>query len=251
MRGRVLDPVSVEGEVSSTVTELAHTSAKAIFIDTDALPARESRAGDLVQNETEAALAHTLASALIDCGIEEKDMAVITPYRQQIKLLTKRFHARKETQSVEILTADKAQGRDKDVIMVSLVRSNEDGNVSYAKNSANDQVGDLLRDWRRINVSFTRAKRKLIIFGSRSTLTSNALLADFISLMDRKGWVLKLPRGAEERHGSAVPVTGDAVDPPGEERVDVKSDGQDPKRGKVSERLLNNRPFVREVLQVG
>lgn len=106
---------------------------KAVFVDTDALPARESRAGDLVQNEGEASLAFTLAKALVASGIEENDMAVITPYRQQIKLLSKVFHAQEETKAVEILTADKAQGRDKDVILVSLVRSNEDGNVSESR----------------------------------------------------------------------------------------------------------------------
>jgi DNA replication ATP-dependent helicase Dna2 len=53
-------------------------------------------------------------------------MAVITPYRQQIKCLSALFGA---MPGVEILTADKAQGRDMDVVLVSLVRSNEGGNV--------------------------------------------------------------------------------------------------------------------------
>ena len=56
-------------------------------------------------------------------------------------------------------TVDRFQGRDKDCIIVSLVRSNEEG-----------KVGGLLKDWRRINVAFTRAKKKLILVGSESTL---------------------------------------------------------------------------------
>ena len=53
-------------------------------------------------------------------------MAVITPYRQQIKLLTGYFLSMPK---VEILTADKSQGRDKEVVLISLVRSNENGHV--------------------------------------------------------------------------------------------------------------------------
>lgn len=54
---------------------------------------------------------------------------------------------------------DKFQGRDKDCIIVSLVRT-----------SAGNQIGGLLRDWRRVNVAFTRAKKKLILVGSELSL---------------------------------------------------------------------------------
>lgn len=61
-------------------------------------------------------------------GLKERDMAVITPYRQQIKLLSGMFT---DLPKVEILTADKSQGRDKECILISLVRSNETGQVSW------------------------------------------------------------------------------------------------------------------------
>lgn len=61
-------------------------------------------------------------------GIKEEDIGVITPYRQQIKLLSAGVH--KENPLVEVLTADKSQGRDKDCIVISMVRSNDVGNVS-------------------------------------------------------------------------------------------------------------------------
>jgi DNA replication ATP-dependent helicase Dna2 len=86
-------------------------------------------------------------------------------------------------------TADKFQGRDKEIVIISLVRSNEDHNV-----------GELLRDWRRINVAFTRARTKLIILGSKSTLQSNDLLADFVGLMERNKWVYDLPPQAQLTH---------------------------------------------------
>lgn len=102
-------------------------STKAVFVDTDRVPAFDSRIGDLVQNETEARLVHQLASALTTSGVEQEDVAIITPYRQQIKLLSSQLGA--SLPNIEILTADKSQGRDKDCIIISLVRSNETGYV--------------------------------------------------------------------------------------------------------------------------
>jgi DNA replication ATP-dependent helicase Dna2 len=101
-------------------------SVKAVFVDTDKVPALDSRVGDLVQNETEGELVHQLATGLTASGISEEDIAVITPYRQQIKLLANKFGS---MPGIEILTADKSQGRDKDCIFISLVRSNDLGNV--------------------------------------------------------------------------------------------------------------------------
>lgn len=69
-----------------------------------------------------------MAEAMTQSGLNQTDLAVITPYRQQIKLLTGMFTS---LPKVEILTADKSQGRDKECILISLVRSNENGYVSY------------------------------------------------------------------------------------------------------------------------
>ncbi|OCF42705.1 DNA replication ATP-dependent helicase Dna2 [Kwoniella heveanensis CBS 569] len=168
------------------VQKLLDESTKCVFVDTDGLPARDMRVGDVVQNKTEARLVQQLATALHASGLAQEDLAIITPYRQQIKLLSTLF---KPLPRVEILTADKSQGRDKECILISLVRSNESGGI-----------GDLLKDWRRINVSFTRAKKKLVIFGSASTLARDPLLKDFLTLMHGKGWLMKLSRGDEGSH---------------------------------------------------
>ncbi|WWC63257.1 uncharacterized protein I303_105857 [Kwoniella dejecticola CBS 10117] len=177
------------------VQQLLDESAKCVFVDTDGLPAPDSRLGDLVQNEIEAKLVQQLSSALTCSGLAQEDLAIITPYRQQIKLLSSLL--KPSLPRVEILTADKSQGRDKDCILISLVRSNENGNI-----------GDLLKDWRRINVSFTRAKKKLIIFGSACTLSQDPLLRDFLELMQGKKWIMRLKRGDADIHrGRAEEVT--------------------------------------------
>ncbi|KAJ3091268.1 Tripartite DNA replication factor [Quaeritorhiza haematococci] len=148
---------------------------RAVFVDTDNVPAHDTRTGDLVQNEIEAVLVHQIVEALLECGVDQSDIGVISPYRSQLKILN---HGLKRYSSIEVHTVDKYQGRDKPCIIVSLVRSNTKLNV-----------GDLLRDWRRINVAFTRAKRKLIILGSKSTLEGGAtLFATFLELMEKNNW---------------------------------------------------------------
>ncbi len=107
--------------------KLFWASRKAVFVDTDALPALDSRVGDLVQNVTEAELVRQLTETFIRSGVEESRIGIISLYRQQVKLLQ---HLLRDRRGVEILTADRSQGRDKDCIIISFVRSNEEGSVS-------------------------------------------------------------------------------------------------------------------------
>lgn len=73
------------------------------------------------------------------------------------------------------------------------------------------QIGDLVKDWRRMNVSFTRARSKLILFGSRKTLQREPLLAQFFELMEEQGWIFQLPPGSGAVHAKAFEtLDGDA-----------------------------------------
>ncbi|TFK37115.1 DNA replication factor Dna2-domain-containing protein [Crucibulum laeve] len=168
------------------IEKLVSPNCKAIFVDTDLVPGIESRVGDLVQNEVEASLIYQLTESLLQCGVKEAQIGLISLYRQQVKLLSHLFLERK---GIEILTADRSQGRDKDCIIISLVKSNDAG-----------QIGDLVKDWRRMNVSFTRARSKLVIFGSRKTLQNAPILSEFFHLMDSKKWIFQLPAEAHKRH---------------------------------------------------
>ncbi|KAL8672553.1 MAG: hypothetical protein Q9168_002989 [Polycauliona sp. 1 TL-2023] len=181
------------------IRDLLDPSTKACFVNTDTLlpHSRESETGSRIVNTCEAALCTQLVQSLLTAGVPATDIGVITLYRSQLALIKQNL--RQYHPAVEMHTADKFQGRDKEVVILSLVRNNESCNV-----------GDLLKDWRRVNVALTRARTKLLILGSKSTLNGNALLEKFIKLMDSKEWIYNLPKGALEQHifdDGATPFT--------------------------------------------
>jgi DNA replication ATP-dependent helicase Dna2 len=147
-----------------------------------------------------------LVDALTICGVSQDDIGIVSLYRQQLKLITSMLAGKDK---IELLTADKSQGRDKECIIISMVRSNDKQHVSdrwsvvlreiFSRTSCT-QTGELLKDWRRINVALTRARSKLIIFGSRRTLSSLPVLSEFLDLMQEKGWILSLTPGTERLH---------------------------------------------------
>ena len=174
---------------SCWLRNLLDTSVKACFVNTDTLLplSRESlEGGSRITNPCEANLTTQLVESLITSGVAPTEIGVITLYRSQLALIKQSLRHRS---AVEMHTADKFQGRDKEAVVLSLVRSNEDQNV-----------GELLKDWRRVNVALTRARTKLLVLGSKSTLLGNELLRDFVALMEGKGWWFDLPAGACEGH---------------------------------------------------
>lgn len=122
-----LKDTSGEAAQGCWLRRLLDENCKAVFVNTDAVPARESRAGDLIQNEIEAELVRQVTEGLIVGGVSPEQIGIITLYRQQVKLISHLLGGKK---NVEILTADKSQGRDKNVIIFSMVRSNDEEKVS-------------------------------------------------------------------------------------------------------------------------
>jgi superfamily I DNA and/or RNA helicase len=109
------------------------------------------------ENPTEASWVVSLLLGLLDAGdLSEREIGIITPYAGQVRAI--RDHMPENLQSVEVRTVDGYQGREKEVIVFSCVRSNKDGNVGF------------LSDARRLNVALTRAKRGLIVVGDPNTL---------------------------------------------------------------------------------
>ncbi len=94
---------------------------------------------------------------------ERIDVGIISPYRAQVQYLRRRLSQsaffKPFRRSISVNTVDGFQGQERDVILVSLVRSNDDGQIGF------------LRDLRRMNVAITRARMKLIIVGDAKTMT--------------------------------------------------------------------------------
>ncbi|SIQ96599.1 AAA domain-containing protein [Pontibacter lucknowensis] len=117
---------------------------------------------------------------------EEEEVAplkigVIAPYRAQINYLqdkvehTPRLHELHQKRQLSIGTVDSFQGQERDIICMSLVRSNERGEIGF------------LADERRMNVAMTRARRKLIIVGDSATLSTNPFFAELIAYVESIG----------------------------------------------------------------
>lgn len=94
---------------------------------------------------------------------EKIDVGIISPYRAQVQYLRQQLHQwnsfKPYRKAISVNTVDGFQGQERDVILISLVRSNDEGEIGF------------LRDLRRMNVAITRARMKLIILGDATTMT--------------------------------------------------------------------------------
>lgn len=171
--------------------DLLDSEARVRFVNTDTVQplVREEAHGKRIVNLAEVRIVSQLVDSLLTVGVPDSEIGVMTHYRAQLFLLKEKL---KCFPGVEMHTTDRFQGRDKEVVVLSLVRSNEACNI-----------GDLLKDWRRINVAFTRAKTKLLVVGSKSTLKNSGsenMLSKFISLMEERDWIFDMPADALENH---------------------------------------------------
>ncbi|KAM0331664.1 hypothetical protein ACHAQA_003343 [Verticillium albo-atrum] len=237
--------------------DLLEPEARVRFINTDTLQPRmrEEAKGNRIVNPGEARVVTQLVESLVAVGVPDTEIGVMTHYRSQLALLK---HGLRGHPGVEMHTADRFQGRDKEVVVLSLVRSNDGCNI-----------GDLLKDWRRINVAFTRAKTKLLVVGSRETLKGagkEEMLARFIGLMESRAWVYDLPVDALESHvfddAATQASTAAALSPMkarrtgmpakrmgGREGVEKENWRPEPRRAMAGERVLTkNRPIIRDIL---
>jgi len=127
--------------------------------------------GQSRMNRREADLAAAKVRALLAAGVAASDIGVITPYAAQARLLAEKL----PIEGLEIDTVDGFQGREKEAIVISLVRSNESGEIGF------------LSDLRRTNVAMTRARRKLIMIGDSATLSADPFYARLIAHFETHG----------------------------------------------------------------
>jgi ATP-dependent RNA/DNA helicase IGHMBP2 len=102
-------------------------------------------------------------------GLEKDNTVVISPYSGQVSLL------RDNLQKWKVSTIDSYQGQESDNIILSLVRSNSDQTIGF------------LKDYRRMNVALTRAKKKLFVIGNSSTLATDAFYTSFLDQIEKMG----------------------------------------------------------------
>lgn len=140
------------GVASSPLTE-----SPVEFIDTAGAGYEEEKEpdGESRLNPQEAGLVRRKVEALLSTGLAPSDIAVIAPYAAQVRRLREEL----PIDGLEIDSVDGFQGREKEAVVFSLVRSNAEGEIGF------------LADVRRTNVALTRARRKLLVIGDSATLS--------------------------------------------------------------------------------
>jgi predicted DNA helicase len=143
------------------------------FIDTAGASYDETAEpdGDSRFNRAEADLVVKKVQELLDCGLAPAEIAVISPYSAQVRLLRGLL----KQPEMEIDSVDGFQGREKEAVVVSLVRSNRDNEIGF------------LSDVRRMNVALTRARRKLIVIGDSATITAHPFYQRLVTYFESIG----------------------------------------------------------------
>jgi predicted DNA helicase len=152
------------------VDETPLTTETLAFIDTAGAEFDEQLEpdGDSKLNPKEANLVIRLVRELFEAGVCANQIAVIAPYAAQVRFLRNRMDA----PELEIDTVDGFQGREKEVVIITMTRSNPIGEIGF------------LSDTRRTNVALTRAKRKLIVIGDSATLGGNPFYASMLQYFE-------------------------------------------------------------------
>ncbi|MBI5629937.1 MAG: AAA family ATPase [Elusimicrobia bacterium] len=171
--GKLIADESVRAHTASELPGVAATEltgAPLTYVDTAGAGFEESWNELLESRENmgEAKLAVRLMEELLSAGIEPRQLAILTPYVAQAKILKSLV----KIPHLEIGSVDGFQGREKEATIVSLVRSNADGEVGF------------LSDTRRMNVAMTRARRLLIVIGDSATIGQHPFYAKFIDYAD-------------------------------------------------------------------
>ncbi len=123
---------------------------------------------------------------------ERVDFGIISPYKSQVQLLRRLIKQDKELKQllpyITVNTVDGFQGQERDVILISMVRGNDEGRIGF--------LGDL----RRMNVAITRARMKLIILGDTSTLSKTRFYRKLIEHVTENGRMLVIPGQPKEEN---------------------------------------------------
>ena len=181
--------ITIEGEDAPEDSASTASSVSAANLNSD-LNFKEQFVGESFGriNKAEAELTLlTLAEYFTKIGkqrvLEERiDVGIISPYRAQVqylkKLIKKYEFFKPYRRLISVNTVDGFQGQERDVILISLVRSNDEGQIGF------------LKDLRRMNVAMTRARMKLFILGNKDTMTKHPFykkLWEYVKAINNNG----------------------------------------------------------------
>ncbi|RME56890.1 MAG: AAA family ATPase [Deltaproteobacteria bacterium] len=150
-----------------------------IFLDTAGKGWEEVRQGEDPSTCNPAQAERTVAEVrrLLSRGLSPRDLAVITPYDAQVRLL-RRACASEVEAGLEIGSIDGFQGREKEAVILDMVRANDRGELGF------------LTDTRRMNVALTRARRFLLVIGDSATLGRHPYYEAFLDTVGAQGgWI--------------------------------------------------------------
>ncbi|KAF3442575.1 hypothetical protein FNV43_RR16491 [Rhamnella rubrinervis] len=134
---------------------------------------KDEEESTLNEGEAEVAIAH--AKRLVQSGVQASDIGIITPYAAQVVFLKILKSNEDKLKDMEISTVDGFQGREKEAIIISMVRSNSKKEVGF------------LSDLRRMNVAVTRARRQCCLVCDTETVSSNGFLKRLIEYFEEHG----------------------------------------------------------------
>lgn len=162
----------IEKEIESKFDEILDPEEPIVLIDTQGkMPERSRKGSTSKENKGEALISKELVSSFLNMGIESKDIGVISPYDDQKELIKDLV----DDDMVEVDTVDGFQGREKEVIILSLTRSNKNNNIGF------------LKDLRRLNVSITRARRKLVVIADCNTVSTHPVYEKLFDYIEDEG----------------------------------------------------------------
>ncbi len=166
---------SVKGHLLCDLPQVSNdqwTNSPLHFIDTAGAEYQEEIEpdGESKLNRKEANLIIQIVAKMIASGVQPTDIGVIAPYAAQVRLLRHQL----DYPGLEIDTVDGFQGREKEAILLTMVRSNDRQEIGF------------LADTRRTNVAMTRARRCLIMVGDSATLGGNTFYASLLEHFEQQ-----------------------------------------------------------------
>ena len=157
------------GGLLQTAPHLINSHTDLSFIDTAGSGFNETHGPDVVSLQNEGEL--RIIDQLLQSGeFAVEDCAFISPYSGQVLMAKERL-----PKKVRISTIDSFQGQEKEIIFLSLVRSNDDCEIGF------------LKDYRRMNVAITRAKEQLVVIGDSATIGADAFYQAFLNYVEQHG----------------------------------------------------------------